>query len=102
MRGDPVSHWGLGPRTGEFRLFRSAANPSLRQERPRSEANRFLLMSDIASNITPPTGTVTLMFTDIEGSSGMWDRLQMRFRPILDTHNRLLREVFTRWGGYEV
>jgi predicted ATPase/class 3 adenylate cyclase len=49
-----------------------------------------------------PTGIVTLAFTDIEGSSALWERMQDRFRPVLDRHNDLLRQLLQRWDGYEV
>jgi predicted ATPase/class 3 adenylate cyclase/Tfp pilus assembly protein PilF len=54
-------------------------------------------MADVA-----PTGTVTLMFTDIQDSTTLWERLGDAFRPILDAHNRLIREMIERWDGYEV
>lgn len=50
----------------------------------------------------PPTGLVTLVFTDIEGSSDLWQRFGSAFQPILDEHNRLMREAAQRWGGFEV
>jgi class 3 adenylate cyclase len=50
-----------------------------------------------------PTGTVTLLFTDIEGSTRLLERLgQERYRESLELHRRLLREAFERYGGYEV
>jgi predicted ATPase/class 3 adenylate cyclase len=50
-----------------------------------------------------PTGTVTLLFTDIEGSTALLQRLgPHRYGQALELHRRLLREVFDRHGGYEV
>jgi predicted ATPase/class 3 adenylate cyclase len=50
-----------------------------------------------------PTGTVTLLFTDIEGSTRLLERLgPERYRESLELHRRLLRETFERHGGYEV
>jgi predicted ATPase/class 3 adenylate cyclase len=50
-----------------------------------------------------PTGTVTMLFTDIEGSTRLLDRLgPERYREALDVHRRLLREAFARHSGYEV
>ena len=50
-----------------------------------------------------PTGTVTLLFTDIEGSTRLLQRLgRDRYAEALDLHRRLLREAFRRHGGYEV
>jgi predicted ATPase/class 3 adenylate cyclase/tetratricopeptide (TPR) repeat protein len=50
-----------------------------------------------------PTGTVTLLFTDIEGSTRLLERLgPERYRDSLELHRRLLRQAFARHGGYEV
>lgn len=51
----------------------------------------------------PPVGTVTLLFTDIDGSTRLLERLGTeRYAVVLDLHRRVLREAFARHGGYEV
>lgn len=50
----------------------------------------------------PPTGLVTLVFTDIEGSSDLWQQFGEAFQPVLDQHNRIMREAADRWSGFEV
>ena len=50
-----------------------------------------------------PRGTVTLLFTDIEGSTRMLQELgRDEYVHALRDHRRLLREAFTRHGGVEV
>jgi YVTN family beta-propeller protein len=49
-----------------------------------------------------PTGTVTFLFTDIEGSTRLLARLKRRYAELLEEHNRLLRNVFDRYGGQEI
>lgn len=49
-----------------------------------------------------PTGVVTLVFTDIEGSSALWETHGESFAPVLAEHNRLLRAAAARRGGVEV
>ena len=49
-----------------------------------------------------PGGTVTLLFTDIEGSTRLLQRLGERYGEVLATHQRLLRDVFQAHGGREV
>jgi predicted ATPase len=48
-----------------------------------------------------PTGTVTLLFTDIEGSTRLLDNLGERYVDVLAEHHRLLREAFEHHGGVE-
>jgi predicted ATPase len=49
-----------------------------------------------------PTGTVTLLFTDIEGSTRLLEELGERYSDVLAEHRRLLREAFQAHGGIEV
>lgn len=49
-----------------------------------------------------PRGTVTFLFTDIQGSTRLLHRLGDRYGPVLATHHRLIREAFARHGGSEV
>jgi predicted ATPase/class 3 adenylate cyclase len=49
-----------------------------------------------------PTGTVTFLFTDIEGSTTLLQRLGDRYAQILADQRRLLRAAFQSLGGHEV
>jgi YVTN family beta-propeller protein len=49
-----------------------------------------------------PSGTVTFLFTDIEGSTRLERELRERYSEVLAEHRRLLREAFERYGGREV
>jgi predicted ATPase/class 3 adenylate cyclase len=51
---------------------------------------------------TLPTGTVTLLFTDIEGSTRLLQEFPDRYADILANHHRQLREAIERHGGHEV
>jgi class 3 adenylate cyclase len=47
-----------------------------------------------------PTGTVTFLFTDIEGSTRLLQQLRERYDDELSAHARLLREAIERFGGH--
>jgi class 3 adenylate cyclase len=47
-------------------------------------------------------GTVTFVFTDIEGSTGLVDRLGDRYAEALADHRRIVREAFGARGGQEI
>jgi predicted ATPase/class 3 adenylate cyclase/Tfp pilus assembly protein PilF len=49
-----------------------------------------------------PPGTVTLLFTDIEGSTVLAEQLGDRWPSVLGEHNRILREAFSTHGGIEL
>ena len=50
-----------------------------------------------------PTGTVTFLFTDIEGSTALLERLgDRRYADVIVEHRRLLRAAFAGGNGQEV
>ena len=49
-----------------------------------------------------PSGTVTFLFTDIEGSTRLLHELGERYADVLGEHRRALREAFARHSGVEV
>ena len=49
-----------------------------------------------------PSGTVTFLFTDIEGSTVLLKQLGAGYRDVLAAHQRLLREAFAAHGGHEI
>jgi class 3 adenylate cyclase len=61
-----------------------------------------MLKPESSSSPSPPSGTVTLLFTDIVGSSHLWEQHGDRFIPIWQAHDAVLRDAFARFGGYEV
>ena len=53
--------------------------------------------------VEQPSGVVTLLFTDVEGSTRLLEELgPERYREALGEHRRVLRDAFARHGGYEV
>jgi DNA-binding NarL/FixJ family response regulator/class 3 adenylate cyclase len=49
-----------------------------------------------------PQGTVTLLFTDVEGSTQLVHQLGDTYAGVLADHRRLVREAVAAQGGYEV
>ncbi|MET0403143.1 MAG: adenylate/guanylate cyclase domain-containing protein [Cystobacter sp.] len=49
-----------------------------------------------------PTGTVALVFTDVQGSTRLWERCPGDMGRALDVHNAVLRSLLGAHGGYEV
>src|SRR6476646_2004652 len=49
-----------------------------------------------------PSGTVTFLFSDIEGSTRLLRHLGPRYAEALAEHQRLLREAFDKHGGHEI
>jgi class 3 adenylate cyclase len=51
---------------------------------------------------TLPSGTVTFVFSDIEGSTALVKRFGDAYGDLLTTHRRLVRDTFAGYGGIEI
>jgi hypothetical protein len=49
---------------------------------------------------SPPTGTVTFFFTDIQGSTRLWERDAKRMQRALARHDKILKGMVESHGGY--
>lgn len=47
-----------------------------------------------------PSGTITFLFTDIEGSTRLWEQHPDEMRSALNVHETILREEIARHNGY--
>ena len=48
----------------------------------------------------PPTGTLTFLFTDIEGSTRLWERDRAAMQAALARHDEVLRDAVEQHGGH--
>jgi predicted ATPase/class 3 adenylate cyclase len=60
------------------------------------------MVERVGSDVSLPHGTVTFLFTDIEGSTRLLQELGDAYADVLAEHHRVLREEFARHGGVEV
>ena len=49
-----------------------------------------------------PSGTVTFLFTDLEGSTRLWEEHPEAMQAALARHDEILREAIEAHGGYVV
>lgn len=50
--------------------------------------------------VDPPSGTVTFLFTDIEGSTALWEEFPSGMAAAVARHDELVRRVVEGRGGY--
>jgi class 3 adenylate cyclase len=71
-----------------------------------AEVRRFLGVAEpqpVESDAPTPQGLVTILFTDVEGSTALTQRLgDTRARDLLRQHERTVREALAAHGGSEV
>ena len=86
---DKLAAQGVGP--GELQASIDLLAASVELSRP-----------DLSLHAAPD-GTVTLLFSDIEGSTAANERLgDRRWLEVLHTHNRIVRDQVKAHGGFEV
>src|SRR5207249_2485883 len=80
-----------GTPSGDFKTSIDVVATAIQQTKP-----------DLRSHAAPD-GTVTILFSDIEGSTQMTERLgDQRWLQVLREHNRIVREQLAAHGGFEV
>ena len=47
-----------------------------------------------------PSGQITFLFTDIEGSTRLWEKDALSMRRALDMHDKILRQTIEAHDGY--
>jgi predicted ATPase/class 3 adenylate cyclase len=50
--------------------------------------------------VAPPSGTITFLFTDIEGSTRQWEAAPAAMRAAQELHDDILRTAITAHGGH--
>ena len=59
------------------------------------------MLSDV-THPKPASGTVTFLFTDLEGSTGLWERYPHAMEPTLARHDAILRTAIEGANGQVV
>jgi class 3 adenylate cyclase len=49
-----------------------------------------------------PAGTLTFVFSDVEGSTRLLRQLGERYAPVVADHQRLMREAFRHSRGWAI
>lgn len=78
-----------------------------RAETKEALSDQFASLFEIADSSTAsepslPSGTVHLLFSDIGGSTQLVQRLGEDYIRVLEEHQRILRDAFAKWDGYEI
>lgn len=88
-----------------FKAGAAAADPAvsslLTRRRRARDAVLDVSLQRLGSEIPAPTGHITMVFTDIVNSTGLWE-LNPGMQAALAHHHQLLRRHLRLCGGYEV
>jgi class 3 adenylate cyclase len=117
----PMLGWGIGVGCHAASLLGRRGTPPSRRVAPARdgtrrtgpEAEAGTSVDEVASTVAyerpslrpaaAPDGTVTILFSDIEASTALNERLgDVRWLELLREHHRLVREQIQACGGFEV
>jgi class 3 adenylate cyclase len=88
--------------TGAASVRASPIQPKTAVHDPTPDAIQWMLgeggTRELMANL--PTGTVTFLFTDIEGSTKLWERNPESMRAALTRHDAILREAIEEHSGF--
>ena len=55
-----------------------------------------------AKDMTCPEGDVTITYTDIQGSTSLWESCPTDMKKAQDIHDSIMRQCYTNHSGYEI
>jgi len=67
---------------------------------PPTRASRIPTSSSNGVAAQAPSGTVTFLFTDIEGSTRLWEGDRVEMKAALARHDAILRDAIGRHNGF--
>lgn len=59
-------------------------------------------LARLGTEVNPPFGDITMVFTDIKSSTNLWESYPSVMRAAIKTHNSLMRRSIRLMDGYEV
>ena len=75
-----------------------------RQILPRADlrvpGRQVRILSHVSNPVQVPSGTITLLFTDVEGSTRLWEAEPDLMAQALRRHDEILRDAIGQVGGY--
>lgn len=94
-RGTSMS---LGPSS----LIDEAYFPTKRGRKTKGETVQDSMLRRLDDEVQAPVGDISLVFTDIKGSTHLWDAFPSAMRAAMKLHNEVMRRQLRIIGGYEV
>jgi class 3 adenylate cyclase len=109
----PILGWGIGLAGHAAPLIGRGGRPQASGGPAPARVDAASSVDDVAAAVdqerpslrpaAAPDGTVTILFTDIAGSTALNERLgDVRWLELLRLHNEIVREQVQLHGGYEV
>lgn len=76
--------------------------PSRRGRTRKGEGPLDTTLARLEAEVPAPTGLIAIVFTDIKGSTTLWETYPLAMRSAIKLHNDMMRRQLRRIGGFEV
>ena len=76
--------------------------PARRGRRAKAEGPLDSTLQRLEAEVPAPTGMISIVFTDIKGSTTLWETYPAAMRSAIKLHNDVMRRQLRRIGGFEV
>ena len=60
------------------------------------------LASESAKTLKVPSGDVTIIYTDVQGSTSLWEAAPLDMKKATDIHDSIMRKCYAEHSGYEI
>lgn len=57
---------------------------------------------NVAKSLSPPKGNVTIVYTDVQGSTLLWESCPSAMQKAQDIHDTIMRQCYSNHKGYEI
>jgi adenylate cyclase len=93
---------GTSMSMGPSSLTDEAYFPTKRGRKAKGQAVDDSNLRRLDDEVQAPVGDISLVFTDIKGSTALWDNYPQAMRAAMKLHNEVMRRQLRIIGGYEV
>ena len=58
--------------------------------------------NSVKSAVKVPSGSITIVVTDVKNSTGLWERDPSAMKKALNLHDAIIRKCYSKHSGYEI
>mmetsp|Transcript_26635 Transcript_26635/g.39591 ORF Transcript_26635/g.39591 Transcript_26635/m.39591 type:complete len:686 (-) Transcript_26635:736-2793(-) len=80
----------------------SSRRPSTGSNSPQAFLDHNTFRRHLARGAQAPVGDVTVVFTDLQGSTTLWEKNPTAMKAAVDLHDKIIRRCYGAHSGYEI
>eukprot|EP00957_Ditylum_brightwellii_P166135 12648461-Ditylum_brightwellii.AAC.1 len=93
--------FGSGSDTASRRTSNGSNSPEMMYSNS-SQLDPETFRRHLARGMQAPEGDVTIVFTDLQGSTTLWETHPPAMKAAVDLHDKIIRRCYGEHSGYEI